>query len=57
VEAPPLGIPEAPLMGLYRPTYRDKVTKEVKECAVWYARYLTESWRSTGIERDPQKLF
>jgi hypothetical protein len=26
-------------MGLYRPTYRDKVTKEVRECAVWYARY------------------
>ncbi len=39
MEAPPLGIPEAPLMGLYRRTYRDKVTKEVKECAVWYARY------------------
>jgi hypothetical protein len=26
-------------MGLYRPTYRDKVTKERRECAVWYARY------------------
>lgn len=26
-------------MGLYRPTYRDKVTKEPRQCAVWYARY------------------
>jgi integrase len=26
-------------VGLFRPTYRNKVTNERKECGVWYARY------------------
>jgi hypothetical protein len=39
-------------MGLYRPTYRDKVTKERRECAVWYALYQLHGRKvveSTGI--------
>jgi integrase len=38
--------------GLYRPTYRDKVTKERRECAVWYARYQLHGRKvveSTGM--------
>jgi integrase len=44
-------------MGLYRPTYRDKVTKEVKECAVWYARYQLHGRKvveSTGCTKFEQ---
>jgi integrase len=43
-------------MGLYRPTYRDKVTKARRECAVWYARYqlhgrkIVESTGTTSYE-------
>jgi hypothetical protein len=50
------------LMGLYRPTYRDKVTKERRECAVWYARYqldgrkIVESTGCTKFEEARQWL-
>jgi integrase len=49
-------------LGLFRPTYRDKATKEKRECAVWYARYqlhgrkIVESTGCTKFEEARQWL-
>ena len=49
-------------IGLYRPTYRDKVTKEIRDCAIWYARYqlhgrkVVESTGTTKYEEARQWL-
>jgi hypothetical protein len=44
-------------MGLYRPTYCDKVTKENRECAIWYARYQLHGRKvveSTGTTKHEE---